>query len=88
MLQYEGDRLLYADCCFVCELGLPNTNYTIAYAYSNQSLDHWTYGGMIIDGRGREIGEYGDTIASSTSSANTHGSICELNGYGYATLTC
>ena len=65
------------------EFGLPDTNYTLAYAYSDTPLGPWTYGGTIIDGRGREINEQGDTIASGTVSGNTHGSICEINGQWY-----
>ena len=65
------------------EFGLPDTNYTLAYAYSDNPLGHWTYGGTIIDARGREINEQGDTIASGVVSGNTHGSICEINGQWY-----
>jgi len=65
------------------EFGLPDTNYTLAYAYSDKPLGPWTYGGTIIDGRGREINEQGDTIASGVVSGNTHGSICEVNGQWY-----
>ena len=65
------------------EFGLPDTNYTLAYAYSDKPLGPWTYGGTIIDGRGRETNEQGDTIASATVSGNTHGSICEINGQWY-----
>ncbi len=65
------------------EFGLPGTNYTLAYAYSDHPLGPWTYGGTIIDGRGRETNEQGDTIASATVSGNTHGSICEINGQWY-----
>ena len=65
------------------EFGLPETNYTLAYAYGDKPLGPWTYGGTIIDGRGREINEKGDTIASGNVSGNTHGSICEINGQWY-----
>ena len=65
------------------EFGLPTTNYTLAYAYSEHPLGPWTYGGTIIDGRGREVNEQGDTIASANVSGNTHGSICEVNGQWY-----
>ena len=65
------------------EFGLPDTNYTLAYAYSDHPLGPWTYGGTIIDGRGREVNEQGDTIASATVSGNTHGSICEINNQWY-----
>ena len=65
------------------EFGLPTSNYTLAYCYSDQPLGPWTYGGTIIDGRGREINEQGDTISSATPDGNTHGSICEVNGQWY-----
>lgn len=65
------------------EFGLPGTNYTLAYAYSDQPLGPWTYGGTIIDGRAREKDEQGNTIASANVSGNTHGSICEINGQWY-----
>ena len=65
------------------EFGLPVSNYTLAYCYSDNPLGPWTYGGTIIDGRGREINEQGDTIASATPDGNTHGSICEVNGQWY-----
>jgi len=65
------------------EFGLPDTNYTLAYAYSDHPLGPWTYGGTLIDARGREVNEQGDTIASAVVSGNTHGSICEVNGQWY-----
>ena len=65
------------------EFGLPVTNYTLAYAYSDHPLGPYTYGGTIIDGRGRETDEQGRPIASATVTGNTHGSICEVNGQWY-----
>ena len=65
------------------EFGLPLSNYTLAYAYSDKPLGPWTYGGTIIDGRGRETDEQGNVIASATPDGNTHGSICEINGQWY-----
>ena len=65
------------------EFGLPMTNYTLAYAYSDRPLGPWTYGGTIIDGRGRDVDEHGDTIATGNVSGNTHGSICQINGQWY-----
>ena len=65
------------------EFGLPTSNYTLAYCYSDSPLGPWTYGGTIIDGRGREINEQGDTIASAVPDGNTHGSICEIHGRWY-----
>lgn len=62
------------------DFGLPQTNYTLAYAYSDKPLGPWTYGGTIIDGRAREKGPDGKVFASANVSGNTHGSICEING--------
>ena len=65
------------------EFGLPTSNYTLAYCYSDHPLGPWTYGGTIIDGRAREKDEQGNIIASATPDGNTHGSICEINGQWY-----
>ena len=65
------------------EFGLPDTNYTLAYAYSDQPLGPWTYGGTIIDARGRDVDPEGNVIVTGTPSGNTHGSICEINGQWY-----
>jgi len=65
------------------EFGLPSSNYTLAYAYSDHPLGPWTYGGTIIDGRAREKDEQGNVIASATPDGNTHGSICEIHGRWY-----
>ena len=62
------------------EFGLPTSNYTLAYCYGDHPLGPWTYGGTIIDGRGRELDEQGHVIASAVPDGNTHGSICEING--------
>ena len=65
------------------EFGLPTSNYTLAYCYSDNPLGPWTYGGTIIDGRAREKDEQGNVIASATPDGNTHGSICEIKGQWY-----
>ncbi len=62
------------------ECGLPGSNYTLAYAYSNTPLGPWTYGGTIIDGRGIERRPDGTNAVTATPNGNTHGSICEING--------
>ena len=65
------------------EFGLPVSNYTLAYAYSDHPLGPWTYGGTIIDGRAHDVDEHGNIIATATVDGNTHGSICEINGQWY-----
>ncbi len=62
------------------EFGLGDTNYTLAYSYSDKPLGPWTYGGTIIDGRGRDTDENGQPIYTGHQTGNTHGSICEING--------
>lgn len=65
------------------EFGMPTSNYTLAYAYGDHPLGPFTYGGTIIDARGRETDQDGRPIASATVTGNTHGSICEVNGQWY-----
>ncbi len=65
------------------EFGLPVSNYTLAYAYGDHPLGPWTYGGTIIDARGRDTDEQGKVIATGTVDGNTHGSICEIGGQWY-----
>ena len=62
------------------EFGLPETNYTLAYCYSNNPLGPFKYGGTIIDGRGKEPIGGGKYRVTACPSGNTHGSICEING--------
>ncbi len=62
------------------EWGLPQSNYTLAYAYSDKPLGPYTYGGTIIDGRGRDTDANGHAIPTATPNGNTHGSILEING--------
>lgn len=65
------------------EYGLPSSNYTLAYAYSDNPLGPFTYGGTIIDARGRDTDAHGNVIFTATPNGNTHGSICEINGQWY-----
>ncbi len=62
------------------EWGLPETNYTLAYAYSDHPLGPYTTGGTIIDCRGRDTDAAGKPIYTATPNGNTHGSIVEING--------
>ena len=65
------------------EFGLSDTNYTLAYAYSDHPLGPWTYGGTLIDARGRDVDPEGNPIVTATPTGNTHGSLCEINGQWY-----
>lgn len=62
------------------EFGLPVSNYTLAYAYSDHPLGPWTYGGTLVDCRARDIDDNGNTVMTAVPYGNTHGSICEING--------
>lgn len=63
------------------EWGFPDVcNYTLAYAYSDSPLGPYTYGGTLIDGRGRHTLVDGRIIATAHPGGNTHGSICEIDG--------
>lgn len=63
--------------------GLPMSNYTLAYAYGDKPLGPFTYGGTIIDARGRDTDANGKIIPTATPTGNTHGSIIEINGQWY-----
>lgn len=62
------------------EFGLPIINYTLAYAYGDNPLGPFTYGGTLVDGRARGIDEDGDTIPTASPYGNTHGGLVEING--------
>ncbi len=72
--------LIYSRWTKKGEFGLPETNYTLAYAYSDNPLGPFKYGGTIIDGRARAKAADGSTIATATPNGNTHGSIVEIDG--------
>ncbi len=71
---------IYSRWTYDGEFGLGDTNYTLAYAYSGNPLGPFTYGGTIIDGRGRDKDNNGKTIYTAHPTGNTHGSIVEING--------
>lgn len=72
--------LIYSRWTTPGEFDLPATNYTLAYAYSDNPLGPFTYGGTIIDARGRDTDEQGKVIPTATFTGNTHGSIIEIEG--------
>lgn len=65
------------------EFGFPGSNYTLAYAYSDHPLGPFTYGGTLIDGRGRDVNSAGNPILTASPGGNTHGSILEINDQWY-----
>ena len=75
--------LVYSRMSAPDEWGLPAVNYTLAYAYSDAPLGPWTYGGTIIDARGRDTDAEGKTIPTTTPYGNTHGSILQIGPQWY-----
>jgi hypothetical protein len=75
--------LIYSRFTEEGEFGLPTSNYNLAYAYSDNPLGPFTYGGTIIDARARDLDEQGNVIATACIDGNTHGSICEIKGQWY-----
>lgn len=61
------------------EFGLPRSNNTLAYAYSDNPLGPFTYGGTLVDARARGFID-GKPAAMVTPYGNTHGSIVEIDG--------
>lgn len=72
--------LIYSRWTAEGEFGLPQSNYTLAYAYADAPLGPFTYGGTIIDGRARDTDTSGKSIFTACPNGNTHGSIVEING--------
>lgn len=62
------------------EDGLPASNNTLAYAYSDNPLGPFTYGGTIIDARQPDVDNLGNAVATANRFGNTHGSILEIGG--------
>ena len=65
------------------DFGLGEANNTLAYAWSNSPLGPWTYGGTVIDARGRDVDDAGNPIYTAAPGGNTNGSLCEIQGQWY-----
>ena len=65
------------------DFGLPEANNTLAWAWSNSPLGPWTYGGTLIDARGRDVDDDGKPVWTAAPGGNTHGSLCEIGGQWY-----
>ena len=62
--------LIYSRMTGQNEFGLPTSNYTLAYAYSSSPMGPFTYGGTIIDGRGRDLDAQGTPVFTATPNGN------------------
>jgi len=73
--------LIYSRTTAEGEFGLPSSNYTLAYAYSDNPLGPFVYGGTLIDGRARGTDVHGNIIPTAYPYGNTHGSLCNIMGH-------
>lgn len=80
-----GDKyvLVYSRLTRDGDFDLGESNYTLAYAYGDTPLGPWTYGGTIIDGRGRTTLPDGTVVHTAHPNGNTHGGLCQLGGQWY-----
>ena len=72
--------LIYSRMMPEGEFGMPQCNYNLAYAYSDNPLGPFTYGGTIIDARARDVDAHGNSVATANPYGNTHGSLCQAGG--------
>ncbi len=72
--------LVYSRTTAEGEFGLPASNYNMAFAYSDNPLGPFTYGGTVIDCRGRDEDDAERTVRTAYFHGNTHGGLAEING--------
>lgn len=72
--------LIYSRMSPQAESGIDKSNYNLSYAYSDNPLGPFTYGGIVIDARGRDVDESGKPVATACPFGNTHGGIVEIGG--------
>ena len=65
------------------DYGLPSSNSTLRYAYSDSPVGPWKSGGVLVDSRAIVLGEDGTSLYEGYSGHNTHGSIQYVNGQWY-----
>jgi hypothetical protein len=64
------------------EYGVSTTVATLKYAYSDNPLGPWKYGGVLVDARGPQLDENGNMITTNLG-GNTHGGLVEANNQWY-----
>lgn len=57
------------------DYGLPSSNSTLRYAYSDSPMGPWKSGGVLVDSRAIVLGENGESLYEGYSGHNTHGSL-------------
>lgn len=87
-LRKIGGKYIYIysrrQCDAVAEEALPaDTNGYLAYAYSDDPLGGWVYGGVISNNAGEVIECADGTKKRAYPTGNNHGSIAEVNGQWY-----
>lgn len=87
-LRKIGGKYIYIysrrQCEAVPEEGLPaDSNGYLAYAYSDEPLGGWVYGGIISNNAGELIECADGTKKRAYPTGNNHGSIIEVNGQWY-----
>lgn len=65
------------------DYGLPSSNSTLRYAYSDSPVGPWKSGGVLVDSRAIVLGEDGTSLYEGYSGHNTHGSLQNVDGQWY-----
>ncbi len=65
------------------DYGLPSSNSTLRYAFSDSPMGPWKSGGVLVDSRAVVLGEGGTSLYEGYSGHNTHGSLQLINGQWY-----
>ena len=65
------------------DYGVPSSNSTLRYAYSDSPMGPWKSGGVLVDSRAIVLGENGDSLYEGYSGHNTHGSLQKVGDQWY-----
>lgn len=65
------------------DYGLPSSNSTLRYAYSDSPMGPWKSGGVLVDSRAIVLGEDGNSLYEGYSGHNTHGSLQKVGNQWY-----
>ena len=65
------------------DYGLPSSNSTLRYAYSDSPMGPWKSGGVLVDSRAPVLSEDGHSIVEGYCAHNTHGSLQKIGDQWY-----
>lgn len=65
------------------DYGLPSSNSTLRYAYSDSPMGPWKSGGVLVDSRAPVLSEDGHGIEEGYCAHNTHGSLQKIGDQWY-----